>query len=194
MDKTRNTMFVSPDDVKGASYVNYNVDDSLVGPAIRETQDIHLQSIIGSNLYYRLQELVFAAIQGEEEDTIDTEGNELYKELLEDYVRPYMQQKTQAVLCLPVSLKLRSYGIEKNSDTNLQAAQLREVMAAQNRYNTMSAKYATRLSKYLCLHRDDFPELSESDCKCGVFQPPMIGKTFVETGLVLGNTKNGCKC
>ena len=192
MNDIKKVMLVAPDDVKTA-YVNYNVDDSLVGASIRETQDIHLQSIIGSNLLYRLQELVYNAIK-EESDNIEESGNTLYRELLDDYVNPYMVSKSQAVLCVPLSYKLRNLGITKTNDENIQQTSLKEVMAMQRRFNTTSAFYATQLSKYLCLHRDDFEELKQTECSCGLFVPAVLGKTFVETGLVLGSTKNGCNC
>lgn len=193
MDKIKNTMLAAPDDVKAASYVNYNVDDSILGASIRETQEIHLQSIIGSNLFYRLQELVYNAVKGNE-DNIDEEANALYKELLDDYVSPYLINKTVAVLCVPLSYKLRNIGVSKSKDDNIDSVSLREVMAVQNRFNTMSATYATQLSKYLCLHKDDFEELAQTQCGCGLFIPAVLGKTFVETGLSLGSTKNGCNC
>lgn len=193
MDKVKNTFLISPNDVKAGSYINYNVDDSMLAPAIREASDIHLQAIIGSNLYYRLQELVYNHIMGAE-DSIDDNDNALYKELLDDYVHPYLTMKTQAVLCLPISIKIRNYGLAKDGDTNINQAQLSEVMASQTRYNTVAAKYATQLSKYLCLHKQDFPELEETSCGCGLFIPAVLGKTFVETGLVLGTTENGCNC
>jgi hypothetical protein len=192
MNDIKKVMLVAPDDVKTA-YVNYNVDDSLVGASIRETQDIHLQSIIGSNLLYRLQELVYNAIE-EESDNIEESGNTLYRELLDDYVNPYMVSKAQAVLCVPLSYKLRNLGVTKTNDENIQQTSLKEVMAMQRRFNTSSAFYATHLSKYLCLHKDDFEELKQTECSCGMFVPAVLGKTFVETGLVLGSTKNGCNC
>lgn len=188
-----NVMMISPDDVKAGSYVNYNVDDRTLGAAIRETQEIHLRSIIGSNLYRRLQELIKAQID-EEEDNIDSEGNELYLELLDEYVHPYLQAMTQATIILPITLKIRNYGLAKNSDTNIQAPQLNELMAAQKRYKTQAAHYATALSHFLCGHKDDFIELQQTSCDCGDFVPAEIGKTYVECGLVLGSTENGCKC
>lgn len=188
-----NVMMISPDDVKAATYINYNVDDRTLGASIRETQEIHLRTIIGSNLYRRLQELIKAQVD-EEEDNIDSEGNELYKELLDDYIHPYLEAKVQAVICLPISLKIRNYGVAKNSDTNIQAPTLKEIMALQKRYNTISAKYATLLSHYLCAHKEDFIELTQTTCNCGDFIPAQLGKTYVECGLVLGDTKNGCKC
>ena len=193
MDKSRYTLFTSPDDIKASSYINYNVDDSILGKAIRETQEIHLQSIIGSNLYCRLQELVFNAIQDSGE-TINDEGFEAYQELLEDYVQPYLEEKVQAVLCIPNTYKLRNYGVAKNSDTNIESPSLRDVMALQKRFNTSAAKYATQLSMWLCAHKDAFPELSETSCGCGIFVPAVLGKKFVATGLVLGDTKNKCNC
>lgn len=193
MDKVKRTFFISPDDIKGSGYVNYNLSDDLLGKAIRETQEVHLQAIIGSNLYYRLQELVFNAIQ-DSGDTIDDEGFEAYKELLDDYVQPYLEEKTQAVLCVPATYKLRNFGVAKNSDTNIESPSLRDVMALQKRFNTSSAKYATRLSMWLCANKDAFPELSETSCGCGIFVPAVLGKKFVATGLVLGDTRNKCNC
>lgn len=193
MENVKNIMLISPDTIKAASYVNYNVDDGTVGASIREGQEIHLQSIIGSNLLKRLQQLVLNAVEYEE-DNIDSDENLLYKQLLDDYIEPYLTNKVQALLCVPLSLKIRNLGIVKTGDTNVNTPSLKEVMALQTRFNGMAAKYATYLSKYLCAHKDDFPELSQGDCGCGVFVPPILGKTFVETGLVLGSTKNGCNC
>ena len=193
MDKIKQVLLVAPDDLKGGSYINYNVDDSLIGPTIRETQEVHLQAIIGSNLFYRLQELVYAEIN-EQLDGINAEENERYKELLDDYVQPYLTAKCQAVLCLPLAYKTRNIGVAKTDDENIRESALREVMAVQRRYNEMAARYATYLSKYLCAHKDEFEELSQNDCGCGMFVPPVLGKTFVHTGLVLGSTKNKCNC
>lgn len=193
MDKVKRTFFIGPDDIKSSSYINYNVDDAMLGKAIRETQDIHLQAIIGSNLYYRLQELVYNAIQDSGE-TINDGGFEAYKELLDDYVQPYLEEKTQAVLCVPLTYKLRNFGVAKNSDTNIESPSLRDIMALQKRFNTSSAKYATRLSMWLCANKDAFPELSETSCGCGIFVPAVLGKKFVATGLVLGGTENKCNC
>lgn len=193
MTNIKNVMLISVDDLKGGSYINYNVDDSLVAPTIRETQEVHLQSIIGSNLFYRLQELVYNEIK-QEPDAINDVENALYKELLDEYVQPYLNAKCQAVLCLPLSYKMRNIGVAKTDDENISTSALREIMTMQRRFNELAAKYATYLSKYLCVHKDDFEELKQTECGCGLFVPAVLGKTFVETGLVLGSTKNKCNC
>ena len=193
MDSIKKIMLISPDTVKSASYVNYNVDDGTIGASIREGQEIHLQSIIGSNMLYRLQQLVKAQMDGLM-DGIDAEENELYKELLDDYIEPYLANKIQALLCMPISMKIRNLGVVKTGDTNVDGPSLKDVMALQTRYNGMAARYATYLSKYLCAHVKDFPELTQGDCGCGLFIKPVLGKTFVETGLVLGGNDSVCGC
>lgn len=193
MDKRKKVMLCGADAVKANTYINYNVDDSVIGTSIREAQDVHLQSVLGSNLLFRLQELVYNKATGQE-DAIDAEGNGAYRELLDDYVLPYLTAKAQALACVPLSYKIRNLGTVKTGDTNITSPSIREIMAVMKRCNVLAARYATHLSKYLCAHRDEFPELNQNDCGCGAYVPPILGKTFVYTGLVLGDTKNGCGC
>ena len=187
----RNVMLTSPNAIKASSYLNSNVDDGTVGAAIREAQTVHLQSIIGSELLYKLQELVYNGIK-DYEDTIDDDENECYKTLLDLYVAPYLEAKTEAVLALLISYKTRNLGVIHASDTNLNAPSINDVLLVQQRYNGVAAKYATALSKYLCQNKPCFPELTSQGCNCTPYVAPQIGKTFVHTGLWLGGKGNIC--
>lgn len=193
MDKNiKNTFLISPNSVKASTYLNANVDDGMLGAAIREAQEVHLQSITGSELLYKLQELVYNAITGNT-DTIDDSENECYRELLDCYITPYMEQKVQAVLALMVAYKTRNLGVIHASDTNLNAPSINDVLLVQQRYNGVAAKYATALSKYLCQNKPCFPELTSEGCNCTPYVAPQIGKTFVNIGLWLGG-KGGLCC
>ena len=192
MDKNvKNTMLISPNTVKASTYLNSNVDDGMVGSAIREAQEVHLQSINGSELLYRIQELVYNDITGNT-DTIEDEANECYKDCLDNFITPYMEQKVQAVLALMVAYKTRNLGVIHASDTNLNAPSINDVLLVQQRYNGVAAKYATALSKYLCQNKPCFPELTSQGCNCTPYVAPQIGKTFVHTGLWLGGKGNIC--
>lgn len=193
MAKIKDVLLEAPDDIKAATYLNNNVDDKMLGAALKETQEIHLQSIIGSNLFYRLQELVYNAIEGNE-DTIDDAENAAYKILLDDYVQPYIEAKVQAVLPLMITYKTRNLGLTKADDDNVKSADSSDIMLVQNRYNTVADKYATALSKYLCKNKSSYPELDNSDCGCIPYVAPMLGKRFVNTGLWLGGDKHNCCC
>ena len=189
--KIKDVVLISPNTVKGATYVDNNVDDGLLGAAIRETQEIHLQSIIGSNLLFRLKTLVFNAIE-KNEDTIDDDANECYKQLLDDYIHPYMEAKVQAVLPLMLSYRERNLGVIHASDTNLNAPSMDEVLKVQQKFNVVADRYATLLSKFLCSAINCFPELKQGDCGCQPYVAPQIGKTFVHQGLWLGGDGNTC--
>ena len=187
----KDIMLVSPNTIKAQSYITNDVSDETIGPAIRETQNIHLQSIIGSNLLLALQRKILNKKEGNEDGIDDTE-NEAYKTLLDEYITPYLVSKTQAVICLPITYKIRNMGVIQNYDTNVNREQLSEVYAIERRFNTMSARYATYLSMYLCEHKDEFPELSEGSCGCTNFVPPMIGVKFSNVGLNLDRGNKPC--
>ena len=187
----KDIMLVSPNTVKAGSYITNDVSDEIIGSSIREVQDIHLQSIVGSNLLNALQTLVYNKMKNLE-DTIDDDKNEAYKTLLDDYVTPYMVNKVQAAICLPITFKIRNMGVIQNSDTNVNKSYLSDIYAVQRRFNTMADRYATFLSMFLCERFSDFPELKETSCGCGAFVPAQVGKRFVNVGLNLD--KGGKPC
>lgn len=191
--KVKDILLEAPDDIKAATYINNNVDDKEISAALRETQDSFLVKILGTNLYNRLKLLVFNAIEGNE-DNIDSPENASYKELLDDYVQPYIEAKIQAVLPLPETFKTRNLGVTKASDDNVQTAGIDDIAFVQRRYNTIADHRATNLSFYLCNNQENFPELAMPDCKCGLFYPPILGKRFSNTALWLGSVKNKCGC
>lgn len=189
----KDVLLEAPDDIKAATYLNNNVDDKMLGAALKETQYVHLQSIVGSNLLYRLQELVYNAIEGNQ-DTIDDEPNAAYKTLLDDYVQPYLEAKIQAVLPLMITYKTRNLGLTKADDDNVRSADADDILLVQSRYNSVADRYATMLSKYLCDNKSTYPELDNTSCGCTPYVAPMLGKRFVNTGLWLGSDKNNCCC
>lgn len=189
--EAKNIMLTSPNSVKAVTYVNYNVTDDLIGASIREAQDIHLQSIVGSNLLSRLQELVLNKMQGNG-DNIDSEANEDYKTLLNDYVEPYLISQTQFLLCTPLTYKVRNLGVIQNSDANANKVSVSDLNKVEARFKTEALQRATKLSMYLCRNKKAFPEL-EDDCGCNGVKP-MIGRKFVNVPLNLGQRHGDCCC
>ena len=187
----KDIMLTSTNAVKAGSYITNEVSDETIGNSIREAQEVHLNEIIGSVLLRRLKELVYNKMNGSV-DAIDSEENAEYKTLLDDYVEPYMVAKTQAMICIPITVKIRNMGVVYNSDQNVNNNGLENAYAAQRRFNVLADQCATRLSMYLCSHKTDFPELSEGDCGCGIFTKPLIGRRFVSVPLNLGQKGNDC--
>lgn len=187
--KYGNVMLCSPSDVKAATAVNYNVEDSAVGVAIRRAQDVYLQPIIGTAMLRKLQELTYNAVNGIA-DNIDASDNENYAELLTDYVQPLLIAQAVAILLLQISYKVRNIGVSRNSDNNVTYAQLSEIRYLQGVTETDIAEYSTRVSRYMYVHKDAFAELG---CAADDAYAPVLNKVFANTRLWLGGGKK-CKC
>lgn len=165
---------VSPDDVKAASNINYNVDDGDVASAIRTSQNIYLRDIIGDNLLERLQGMV-------EDGSLS--ANTAYEELLDNYVTEYLTYKACVEICVPISLKLRNIGISQDYDSNIQSVQLANIAEVANYYETQAIDKANRMIDFLIENRVAFPELNIS-CSCGRKAPCL--KKKANTQLYLG--------
>lgn len=167
---------VSPDDVKAASNINYNVNDSDVASAIRTSQNIYLRDIIGDNLLEALQEMVSGG-------TITSAENSAYLELLDNYVSEYLIYKANVEITVPISLKIRNIGISQDYDSNIAAAQLENIEKLADYYETQADDKQNRMIDFLIENKSAFPEL-EIYCPCGK-KAPCLKKT-ANTKLYLG--------
>ena len=194
MNNFRNTLLISVKELKsnGTLFSN-NVDDGYLNSTIITCQEVYLEQVTGTALYHKLQELVYNQITGET-DGIYAPGNEAYKELLEEMVKPYLKARATVDVMYPIAYKIRNAGVMRNSDTNLQPADMNDIKYLEKQYNTYVSEYEQRLSKYLCDNKELFPEL-EADVPA-YFDKPNLGKDYAnECGLWLGSKKNNsCGC
>lgn len=194
MNNFRNTLLISVKELKsnGTLFSN-NVDDGYLNSTIITCQEVYLEQVTGTALYHKLQELVYNQITGQE-DGIYAPGNEAYKDLLEEMVKPYLKARATVDILYPVSYKIRNMGVMKSSDTNLQNADMSDIKYLEKQYLTYVAEYEQRLSKYLCANKEKFEELSSDVPE--YFDQPSIGKDYAnESGLWLGSKKNkNCGC
>lgn len=194
MNNFRNTLLISVKELKsnGTLFSN-NVDDGYLNSTIITCQEVYLEQVTGTALYHKLQMLVYNQITGQEDGIYDP-GNEDYRELLEEMVKPYLKARATVDILYPVSYKIRNMGVMKSSDTNLQNADMSDIKYLEKQYLTYVAEYEQRLSKYLCENKELFPEL-EADVPA-YFDKPSVGKNYAnESGLWLGSKKNKtCGC
>lgn len=194
MNNFRNTLLISVKELKsnGTLFSN-NVDDGYLNSTIITCQEVYLEQVTGTALYHKLQELVYNQITGQE-NGIYAPGNEAYKDLLEEMVKPYLKARATVDVMYPIAYKIRNAGVMRNSDTNLQPADMNDIKYLEKQYLTYVAEYEQRLSKYLCDNKELFPEL-EADVPA-YFDKPSLGKDYAnECGLWLGSKKNNsCGC
>ena len=190
----RTTLLISAKELKNnGTIISGNIDDNYLSSTIVTCQEVYLEQITGTALYHKLQMLVYNQITGQE-DGIYSPGNEDYRELLEEMVKPYLKARATVDILYPVSYKIRNMGVMKSSDTNLQNADMSDIKYLEKQYLTYVAEYEQRLSKYLCANKEKFEELSSDVPE--YFDQPSVGKNYAnESGLWLGSKKNkNCGC
>ena len=194
MNNFRTTLLISAKELKNnGTILSGNIDDNYLSSTIVTCQEVYLEQITGTALYHKLQMLVYNQITGQE-DGIYAPGNEDYRELLEEMVKPYLKARATVDILYPVSYKIRNMGVMKSSDTNLQNADMSDIKYLEKQYLTYVAEYEQRLSKYLCANKEKFEELA-ADVPA-YFDSPSLGKDYAnESGLWLGSKKNKiCGC
>ncbi len=187
-----NTLLISPQELKGESLINNNVDEKPLSVMVQTAQEIYLCKIIGTALFRKLQELVYNKIKGLT-PTIDAEGNETYRELLEDYIKPYLKYHVMKSFLIENTYKMRNAGVMRMQDTNVMANDLDTLKYLEKHYDSYVSEYEDRLSKFICANRDLLPEVSAEVMP--YLEEPQSGETFSNTGgLWLGGKRTGtCK-
>lgn len=185
-------ILISPNEIKSSSNINYNVDNDVISNTARNVQNIYLEEIIGTALLRRIQLLIYNKINNID-DNIDSPTNEAYKNLLNGYIKDFMIAKCLTDILMNISFKIRNIGVSRNSDTNINYADLSELKFLKMQYETYADEYSERISKYLCFNKDEFPELTAT--VPGYFKTPLIGKSFANCGIWIGRMdKNNCGC
>lgn len=189
-----NTLLISPGELKGESLINQNVEDKILSSIVTTSQEIYLCKIIGTPLLRKLQMLVYNAVMNNGGETVDTQGNGLYKELLEQYVKPYLKYSAMKAFLIENTYKLRNTGVMKNYDTNLQSTDLDTLKYLEKHFDVYRCEYEDRLSKFICANKESLPEVQAETAP--YISQPTPGETYSATaGLWLGSRSNtkGCK-
>ena len=179
MTDYKSVMLISPQKVKTYGVINLNVNESEIGNAIRISQNIYLQDIIGTEMVEHIQELVYNKVKGTG-NTIDDKENEAYKMLLDDYLTPVLVYRTAVELCTLMTLKIRNSGLVKNSDTNVQTTTAGDVKYMAEYYETFYYDAVNKMMDFLCENKEAYVEAIDGSCTCS------SKPKYSRTGLWLG--------
>lgn len=153
-----NIYLISEDTIKSESYINDNLDSSLLLPSIQSAQDMHLQPLIGTNLYKKLMDLV-------DKDEITQESNQHYKYLLDKYIRPFLLYAVQMDIQIPLAFKMRNAGIVQSNNEYVNNSYLTDVQSLKTYYEQKMNFYGIRISDWLQANSNYIPEYNtRKDC------------------------------
>lgn len=170
-------LFCSEKYIKENSGLNDNLFGKSLLPAIRESQDIYLQQIIGETLYKKLIGLV-------DEGTIGDDENALYKELLDEYVRSYMLYQTIVQVIPVTNVKLSNYGTTLSDDQYLVNLSQGDAELIEKHYSILADFYARRLQEFILNHCED---LKVDVCTCDGIRANL--NSAATTGIFLGGIR-----
>lgn len=139
--------------VRGISNIDNNVASKYLLSAIRESQEINLQAIIGTNMLRKLKVLISSG-------AITDLSNEVYKSLL-DECQLYLAYQTIVKLCLITSVKISNGGLQQTSDENLTVLGVEDTFTIQEHYQQKADFFAKRLQAYILDNLKDLPEIDE---------------------------------
>lgn len=140
--------------IKSMTNLSNNEHDKFLNTAIRESQEMGLQSIIGTRLYKKLQSLV-------EDDTIDNSGNESYKELI-DIAQWYLAYEALSKLCVITNIKLDNVGLYQTSDEHMSPISVNDTFKIKDFYENKANFYKKRIQEFCCENHSKLTELGHS--------------------------------
>ncbi len=149
-------LLISENYVRTMSNISNNTDSKFILPIIRETQDIDLQSIVGSCLYEHLKDLV-------RNEVINNPDNKVYADLLK-VASYFLLYGCLERLCLITSSKISNAGAYQNMETGIRPFSLNEIFKLQDSYIQKKDFYAKRLQEFLVENHKEIPELKPCDC------------------------------
>lgn len=146
-------LWISPAKVKENSNVLENVDDFYLRNAILKAIDIKVTPILGNNLVNYINNLIIT-------NTLNSPGNIVYKELVDDYAQQAIIYSSIAELLPEVSYKITTKGLLQFDNENSTAATLTQINFMIQRYEDQSEYWLGRLRLY-CMEKERLSELPQ---------------------------------
>ena len=146
------TLLTNEQFIREAGNLSDNIQPKFLLPAIRETQEIDLQGVLGTTLYQTLIDKV-------EQGTISGK----YKELL-DRAQYFILYSVITKLIYIANFKIDNLGAYQTNDENAYSLSFKDIISLADYYTNKADYYKLDLQRYLAGNYNEFPELTKGDC------------------------------
>ena len=143
---SQKALFITEKQLKDASLINENVSMVKLRPTVIMCQEMHIQPIIGSDLYKELQTQIIG-------NTL-TQENE---DLLSDYIQPCLQMWVQMEFPMAFGFQLRNKNVERGTYQNSTQASVGELQRLIDYYKGKAEWYAERITRFILANLNDYP-------------------------------------
>lgn len=143
--------------VRNLTNISDNMQDKFLQSAIRESQEIDLQQVIGTRLLTKLKDLI-------ETQKIDEDDNVYYKTLLQN-CQYFLAYNVVSRICKISSFHISNNGVSQVNDEHITNATMKEVNELETFYKNKADFYQLLLQKFLIDEYKRFPELETDRIK-----------------------------
>lgn len=175
-------LFIDVNYIKERSSVMENVEEKFIANHILEAQEIHIQEILGSNLYYSL-------LNDFNTDT-NTFSLPKYKTLVEEYIQPCLLYYTLYESLDDLYAKVTNKSILIQNSENSTPISEAYLTKRKADFLNKAEYFSTRLTNYLIDNKNIYTEYLSSSNKFSDIKPKR--NTYLINGWYLKNTKNDC--
>lgn len=140
--------------VKQVTNISDNVNGKVMQSAIRESQDMDLKQVLGSNMINKLKTLVSGG-------TIDNPENIAYKNLL-DECQYFLAYSTMSKLIPLVTFKIDNIGLSSTQDENITTYNVSDTFNIKGYFDKKVDWYRMELQNYVIENKADLPEIGNN--------------------------------
>ena len=145
------SLFCNEDKLKSSTAINYNVDTAFLLPFLKIAQDKHMQVILGTDLYVRIDEDIAAGTLAG-----------VYKALVDNYIQDSIIHYA-LVEALPfISFQIKNGSITQKNSENGSAANKEDVNWLVQKERDTAEFYGQRIVDYLCENSSLYPEYTSN--------------------------------
>lgn len=148
----KSVLLCSPTFIKEYCNISDNLENKFLVPAIREAQDMELESVLGSKLLKKLKA-----------DIRENKLDGIYKDCVE-YSQYYLAYVAIAKVIVIASVKIDNIGANITSDEQVQNLSLSDTFTLEDYYLKKAEYYKFRLQNWLLENKSQLPELGENKC------------------------------
>lgn len=140
-------LLVSAEKIKSFTNINTNLDESLILPMVQVSQEIGLQTLLGSRFYFHLLDAVQNNTLTPAEQT-----------LIEDYISPYLIWRSVYEALPEIYMRMMNKGISIGESPNSKAADRGDLSYLRNIHQNRYEFYSQRMMDYLQYRQADYPD------------------------------------
>lgn len=141
----RRILMMSVSSFKERTEVHTNTDNKLIQPKMLTIQDTKVMTLLGSKLYDRILDLI-------EENIMNEVDYVHYKELLEDYIHPVLENYTLSKLAIHLTNQFSNTGLNVKTPENTSQSSEQQTNSVSNDFLRDAQFYSARCKAYLLKH------------------------------------------